>query len=102
MGCKVMTAASGGCSHFLTTPTDTGATMTVGFGQGCVSHASLLILHRAAADLDSCMEVKPLFYAPVIVHVKLTGAELGLGENEGKSTTRPIEIEPLRGVDVVE
>jgi hypothetical protein len=37
MGCKVLAASSGGCTHFLTTPDAKGGTMTVGFGQGCVS-----------------------------------------------------------------
>ncbi|KAI9634109.1 regulator of chromosome condensation 1/beta-lactamase-inhibitor protein II [Dioszegia hungarica] len=36
MGCKVIKASSGGCTHFLTTPDPDGGTMTVGFGQGCL------------------------------------------------------------------
>lgn len=39
MGCKVLAASSGGCTHFLTTPDAKGGIMTVGFGQGCVSGA---------------------------------------------------------------
>jgi hypothetical protein len=40
MGCKVLAASSGGCTHFLTTPDAKGGIMTVGFGQGCVSGTS--------------------------------------------------------------
>ncbi|EJT48106.1 hypothetical protein A1Q1_02916 [Trichosporon asahii var. asahii CBS 2479] len=34
--CKIQVASLGGCTHFITTPTDDGTTQTVGFGQGAL------------------------------------------------------------------
>ncbi|EKC99494.1 hypothetical protein A1Q2_06226 [Trichosporon asahii var. asahii CBS 8904] len=39
--CKIQVASLGGCTHFITTPTDDGTTQTVGFGQGALYGASV-------------------------------------------------------------
>ncbi|WVR07652.1 hypothetical protein IAU60_004694 [Kwoniella sp. DSM 27419] len=65
MACKIIKAACGGCTHFVTTP-ENGEVMTVGFGQGALY------------------------------------GELGLGPDVGKSATKPVKIEPLSGIDVID
>lgn len=45
MGVKVIKAAVGGCTHFVTTASDQeDATTTIGFAQGVVSDGILLVV----------------------------------------------------------
>lgn len=57
--------------------------MTVGFGQGCVS--KVLLEYERHATLTS----------------QLYG-ELGLGPDSGKSSTKPVKLESMVGIDVIE
>lgn len=44
-------AASGGCTHFFTTPDPEGGVMTAAFGQGCVSLAlHITLIRESKAD----------------------------------------------------
>lgn len=51
---------------------------------------------RSALDRGLCMEVSGF------VMLELTNAELGFGPDVGKSSTKPIAIGPLAGIDVIE
>ncbi|ORX40572.1 regulator of chromosome condensation 1/beta-lactamase-inhibitor protein II [Kockovaella imperatae] len=63
-GCRALKTSSGGCTHFITTPTDEDGIQTIGWGQG--------VLY----------------------------GELGLGDT--MSSTKPVAIEALEGVDVID
>ncbi|KAI8985752.1 regulator of chromosome condensation 1/beta-lactamase-inhibitor protein II [Trametes punicea] len=85
MGCKIIHAACGGVTHWALAQEDDGV-MTIAFGQGALNGATFQSHGIPFTEW----------------HAKELTGELGLGPDEPKSATKPVQHKPLTGIDVVQ
>jgi hypothetical protein len=96
-------AASGGVTHFALCPDDDSSVMTIAW-YVCTYY----LAWKATLNCGACYgrgqnaaNGTYILKCPRFPAYRLASGELGLGDNEAKSATKPLRVNPLIGVDVL-